>query len=172
MYQLSNEQVNLIDQDLIRLGLTTESVRANILDHLCILIEQEITHPDEFDQAYSAFLPVFYHKELREIEKQTQQLLLSHDHVILTKVQFFLLLFFMLAGPFVIYLLCSIPAQSPASPYMLPKTLWGPVLAYALWPLCSLLVMFLIPDHLDPPIPKHARIALGFRPVIFIIEQS
>ena len=51
MYQLSNEQVDLIDQDLIRLGLTTESVRANILDHLCILIEQEITHPDEFDQA-------------------------------------------------------------------------------------------------------------------------
>ena len=171
MYQLSNEQVDLIDLDLIRLGLTTESVRANILDHLCILIEQQITHADEFDQAYRTLLPSFYQNDLREIETQTQLLLWSRDHLILTKMQFFALLFFMLTGPFVFYMLWTIPAQSPASAYLVSKKVWGPVLAYGTWPLCSLFVLFLIPDHLDPPIPKRARIALGFRPVITIIGQ-
>lgn len=170
MYSLSNEQVELIDRDLIRLGLRTESVRANILDHLCIMIEQEITCADEFEEAYRNFLPAFYNKELHEIETQTQLLLWSRDHLILTKLQFFALLFFMLAAPFVIYLLCTIPVQSPTSVYAVPKIVWGPVLAYATWPLCSLFVLFLIPDHLDPPIPKHARVALGFRPVIFVIH--
>jgi len=171
MYPLSDEQVDLIDQDLIRLGLTTESVRANILDHVCILIEQQIGHADEFDKAYRSLLPTFYHKDLREIEWQTQLLLLSRDHLILTKIQFFTLLFLMLAGPFVIYLLWAISAQPTASTYLVPKAVWGPVLAYAAWPLSSLIVIFLIPDHLDPPVPKHARIALGVAPLIAVIKR-
>jgi hypothetical protein len=170
MYQLNDAQVALIDQDLIRLGLTTESVRANILDHLCIMIEQEITCADEFEEAYQTFLPAFYNKELREIERKTQLLLWSRDHLILTKLQFFALLFFLLVGPCVMYLWWASHAPAPAHEYVVPKVVWGPVLAYASWPLSSLLVLFLIPDRLDPPIPRHARVALGFRSGVFIIR--
>lgn len=171
MYHLSDEQVDLIDRDLTRLGLTTTSVRANILDHLCIMIEQHISDNGKFEEAYQTLLPTFYRRELREIEMQTRLLLLSRDHLILTKMQFFALLFLMLAAPFVIYLLWAIPPEWAKGPYLIPMTIWGPVLAYASWPLFSLIVVFLIPDRLDPPIPKHARIALGLRSLISVIEQ-
>lgn len=171
MYSLSNEQVDLIDRDLIRLGLHTESVRTNILDHLCIMIEQEIACADEFEEAYRNILPAFYNKELREIERQTQLLLWSRDHLILTKLQFFALLFFLLVGPCIMYMWWASQTEVPASEYLVPKDVWGAVLAYASWPLSSLLVLFLIPDRLDPPIPRHAKVAVGFRRGIFIMQQ-
>lgn len=170
MYQLSNEQVDYIHDDLVRLGIRTQSIRNNLLDHICILLENEMESSEQFETLYRTILPRFYNQNLNEVEIQAQRLTFSR-HLTLTKLQFFFFLFVLIVSPFMICLLCIIPPHSVGARVdQFTKDLWGPMLAYGLWPISSLLVLFLIPDSMDPPIARHAKIFIGIRPIIAVIN--
>ena len=168
MYQLSTEEIEYIQSDLTRSGIRTQGLRDNLLDHICILLEDKLQHSDEFEAVYRIILSGFYIENLRELEGQTRLLELSRHHLILTKLQFFIILFILLLFPFIVYLANHITFTWFGIETGLTKNLWGPVLAYAVWPISSLLVLFLIPDRLDPPIQRRAKIFIGMRPVIAV----
>jgi hypothetical protein len=161
MRQLSEKEIDFIEADLIRKGIVTKSVRDNLLDHICILFEEQAAMEEDFITAYNNLIRRFYLNDIREIELGARLAVLSRRHLILTKSEFFVSLLLMMVVPIAVYLLSFSDLQ---------KDVWGPVLAYATWPLCSLIVVFFIPDKLDPPLSKNSRIAIGFRPLISIID--
>jgi len=75
MHKLSDEQVDFIMDDIERQGIVTEDVKYNILDHVCCIIENKMPSCENFYTFYKNTIARFYHKELNEIEQQTQELL-------------------------------------------------------------------------------------------------
>ena len=81
MYSISDDQVDFILDDIERRGVVTEDVRYNILDHVCCIIENEMTSESNFKEFYRNTITQFYEKELCEIEEETQILLtFKHYH--------------------------------------------------------------------------------------------
>lgn len=75
MYSITDEQVDFIHDDITRRGVITEDVRDNILDHVCCIIEYEMTTEKDFYEFYENTIARFYRKELREIEDETRDLI-------------------------------------------------------------------------------------------------
>ena len=75
MYRVTDEQVDFILEDIAKRGVTTEDVKYNILDHVCCIIENEMSEEMNFHEFYRQTIARFYRKELGEIEEETQQLL-------------------------------------------------------------------------------------------------
>jgi hypothetical protein len=159
MYSISDQQIDFILSDLHSKGIKIEGLQSNLLDHICILIEQNLEQDEDFEQYYSTTLKTFYQKELREIEEETLFLLRYKNHLRLSRNQFFLLLFIVFIGPFIG---CD----------LLGMIGWVPTLIYSLWPLLTLLVLFLTPERFDPLLPKKSKVLLGFRPLIKLIPQG
>ena len=61
MYQITEENIDFILEDLEKCGIKTESLRLNLLDHICIIIEENMEEGGDFHQFYAAnnkkFLP-------------------------------------------------------------------------------------------------------------------
>ncbi|MFK8044609.1 MAG: hypothetical protein AB8B72_03885 [Crocinitomicaceae bacterium] len=76
MYNVTDKQVDYILSDIEKKGIITEDVRYNILDHVCCIIENELTEEENFEKFYENAIAQFYHKELHEIEEETQKLLI------------------------------------------------------------------------------------------------
>ena len=170
MYQLDDQQVDFIDSDLRQRGIRTESLRLNLLDHICILVEENLGEEDDFHRCYAAVIRSFYKNELRELEEETHLLMVMRKgHLLLNRVQFFLLLFTLLIGPFIMYDLVWMVNAAPVTGWRLPTEIWAGTLVFALFPLLILLVLFLTPDRFDPLIPRGARVLLGYRPLIRIL---
>ena len=75
MHNVTDEQVDFILDDLEKRGVITEDVRYNILDHVCCIIENEMSNESDFNEFYEHTIAQFYRKELGEIEEETQVLL-------------------------------------------------------------------------------------------------
>jgi len=75
MYNLTDEQIDFINTDITKRGIETEDVRDNILDHVCCIIENELTVDGDFKTFYVNTIARFYTKELREIEEETHDLI-------------------------------------------------------------------------------------------------
>ncbi len=75
MYNITDDQVDFILDDIEKRGVTTEDVRYNILDHVCCIIENEMKGESNFNEFYRNTIAQFYIKELGEIEEETQVLL-------------------------------------------------------------------------------------------------
>ncbi len=75
MYSISDQQVDFILDDIAKRGVSTEDVKYNILDHVCCIIENEMSDEMNFNEFYRNTIARFYRKELGEIEEETQQLL-------------------------------------------------------------------------------------------------
>jgi hypothetical protein len=50
--------------------------------------------------------------------------------------------------------------------------IWGDTIVYALWPFCVLLVIFFIPERLDPIVPRHSKIIFGKKPFIQVLSKQ
>lgn len=172
MNLLSEQEIDFIECDLIRRGIQTKSIRDNILDHICILLEERLDKQDNFSVAYEEILKTFYTYELREIEVDARIAVLSSRHLVLNKLQFFLVLFVVLTAPFILYLISLASHISWQAIILSTKETWKSTLAYATWPLSSLIVLFLIPDRLDSPIPRRSRIFIGLDPFISVTSSS
>ena len=75
MYNVSDDQVEFILNDIEKRGVTTEDVRYNILDHVCCIIENDFKDGKDFFKFYENTIARFYKKELSEIERETENLL-------------------------------------------------------------------------------------------------
>ena len=79
MVRVSDEQVDFILQEIEARGVTIEDLQYNLLDHMCCIIENEMSETDDFDQFFQRLLPRFFNDNLREIQEETE-LLLTFKH--------------------------------------------------------------------------------------------
>ena len=171
MYCLTDQEVDFILQDIIDRGITTEDLQYNLLDHICIIIEQNLEPGLDFKECYFSVIKTFYRVELSEIEEETRLLSIYKNHLVLNKRQFFFLIFSIFIGPFIVYNMLWIDMNWQSDRWNIPIDIWGTSLAYALWPALIILVIFLTPEKYDPLIPKESSILLGKKPFIKIIPH-
>src|SRR5215467_3680341 len=169
MYCLRDEHIEFIHNDIMRRGIKLESLQQELLDHICTIIEQNLEADDDFISFYSKTITSFYKEELKEIEEQTLFLLsCKGPHVLLSRNAFFLLLFSVIIGPYIVTdLICFISQNNWFNIEILSGTF-----VYALFPLLVLFVLYTTPDRLDPVIPKHAKILIGIRPFMKLIRPG
>ncbi len=79
MVHITDQQVDRILQDLEAQGILLEDLRLNLLDHICCVLENELTCAEEFDAHYPEVLQRFYRSRLSEIQEETE-LLLTFKH--------------------------------------------------------------------------------------------
>ncbi len=171
MYCLTEQEVDFILHDIVDRGIVTEDLQFNLLDHICILIEQKLEQGADFKECYFFVVKTFYKYELSEIEEETRILSGFKSHLAFNKKQFFSLVFSVFIGPFIIYNLLWIDMHWQSDRWDIPEDVWGASIAYALWPALIILVIFLTPEKYDPLIPKQSTIILGIKPFIKIIPN-
>jgi hypothetical protein len=171
MYTLNEQQLDFILSDINARGVRLESLQYDLLDHICVIVEQRLEKEEDFEQCYKTTIRAFYRQELREIEDETLFLLACRNRLVLSKSQFFLLLFTIFTGPFLSIDLAWLVTSGPAAGWNIPLHVWAPTVVYSLFPLLILLVLLLTPERLDPLIPAKSKILLGIRPFIKIIPN-
>jgi len=86
MYQLSDQQLDWILDDIRRRGIETEDLQVNLLDHICCIIESELEENGDFGQFYSSVISRFYKRDLKEVEEETKSLLLFKNYYAMKKI--------------------------------------------------------------------------------------
>ena len=86
MYELSKDQVDFILEDVRRNGIKTEELQLSLLDHICCVIENEMSPDKNFDELYRSVLPRFFKNELKEIQEETDLLLTFKHYYAMKKV--------------------------------------------------------------------------------------
>lgn len=85
MYHISDQQIDFILNDIHARGIEQESLRLNLLDHICIIIEENLQDDGDFETFYLSVLSTFYKKELRELEDATVFLLNNQKYFVMKK---------------------------------------------------------------------------------------
>ena len=171
MYCLSDQEVDFILKDIIARGIITEDIQYNLLDHICIIIEQNLDQYSDFKEYYYSVIKNFYRQDLSEIEEETRIISTYKKHLVFNRKQFLFLLFSIFPGFFIAYNILWIDMNWQSTRWDIPIEIWGNSLAYALWPSLILLVIFLTPEKFDPLIPKKSTILLGIKPFVKIIPD-
>jgi hypothetical protein len=86
MYQLSEQQIAFILDDISARGIETDSLQQDLLDHICCVIEHGLEENGDFGAFYQTILPTSYKKELCEIEQETALLLTFKNYYAMKKV--------------------------------------------------------------------------------------
>jgi hypothetical protein len=86
VYVLTDEQIAFILNDIRRNGIELEELQLDLLDHICCVIETELTPENNFEEVYRSILPRFYKRSLREIEEETQLLLTFKNYYAMKKI--------------------------------------------------------------------------------------
>lgn len=71
MIALRDEHIDFIARDLRQKGIHTPDLQDNLLDHICCILETEMSDLGEFDSRYPEVLTRFYKNNLSEIEDET-----------------------------------------------------------------------------------------------------
>ncbi|MBA3706317.1 MAG: hypothetical protein H0W84_10610, partial [Bacteroidetes bacterium] len=85
MYTLSEQQIDLILNDIKSRGVEMEDLQLNLLDHICCIIECELELDGNFENFYQEIIPRFFKKELKEIEEETIFLLTFKNYYAMKK---------------------------------------------------------------------------------------
>lgn len=75
MRKVTHEEVDYILNDFERRGIVLDDLRDDLLDHMCCIIECEMTEDDNFYRFYETVLPRFFKEKLEEIQTETDNLL-------------------------------------------------------------------------------------------------
>jgi hypothetical protein len=86
MYQLSDQQIDFILDDISARGVEMESLQQNLLDHVCCIIEQNLEANGDFESFYKKTIKTFYKDALWEIEEETLLLLTYKNYYAMKKV--------------------------------------------------------------------------------------
>jgi len=86
MYQITDQQMDYILNDIRRNGIHMEDLQLNLLDHICCLVEYNLKETDDFESFYHRTIKQFYSKELKEIEEETIQLLTFKNYFMMKKI--------------------------------------------------------------------------------------
>ena len=167
MYCITDQQMDFILDDLRSKGILLEDLQQNLLDHICVLIEENLTTDGNFEQYYFTVIRSFYKKELSEIEEETRFLLTRPKYLLLlNRNQFFTPFFIIFLGPYITCAILTLTGSWPGDAWIF-FTGW---LALNSFP--TLMVLLLTPDKYDPLIPRNARIMLGSAPFIRILPAT
>ena|ERR1700722_8200248 len=173
MATLTDEQVDAVLADLHTQGIRLEGLRDNLLDHICILLEERLDAGGSFEQEYAAVLASFYRKELYELEEEALFLTsLRGPHVVLNRGWFFLCAFAVVLSPYLAYIAQWWFSQRPIGIVGDSFDVIAGGMVLDLYPLLTVIVLFLTPNRFDPLIPWRSKILLGkFRPFIRVLPQ-
>jgi len=170
MFGITDKHIDFVLDDLSSKGVRIDDLQLNLLDHICILAEQNLEEGGDFEAYYRSVIPSFYRQHLGEIQEETL-FLLKHRKcfAVLSRWQLFLLLFFVLIGPIICWTTATLigPGQTTTQSMIINSCEGGFV--FALFPLLFLLVLFLTPERFDPLIPRGAKILLGWKPFVSIV---
>jgi hypothetical protein len=86
MYQLSEQQIDYIFDDISARGVEMESLQQNLLDHICCIIEQDLEANGDFENFYQKTIQTFYKDALWEIEEETLLLLTYKNYYTMKKI--------------------------------------------------------------------------------------
>jgi hypothetical protein len=172
MYCLSDKQIDFIAADIRRRGIHLQGLHENLLDHICIIIEEKLEKDEEFETVYATVIQSFYRTELKEIEEEAIFLVQYNRHWVLSRGVFFTILFSFFIGPFIAYDALWLINSYAEHGWYLPRYVWGASFVYSLFPLLILLVLLFTPERLDPLIPRKSRILIGIRPFIKIVRVA
>lgn len=86
MYQLSEQQIDYIFDDISARGVEMESLQQNLLDHVCCIIENNLEENGDFESFYQKTIKSFYKDELWEIEEETLLLLTYKNYYTMKKI--------------------------------------------------------------------------------------
>ncbi len=86
MYQLSEQQIDFIFDDISARGVEMESLQQNLLDHVCCIIENNLEVNGDFESFYKKTIQTFYKDELWEIEEETLLLLTYKNYYTMKKI--------------------------------------------------------------------------------------
>ena len=75
MVSLTDEQVDFIRKEIESHGISLPDLQTNLIDHMCTIIENEMSDSDDFHSFFYSILPRFFHDNLHEIEMETIQLI-------------------------------------------------------------------------------------------------
>jgi hypothetical protein len=165
MFPINDQHIEFVLRDLDANGIKTPDLQQNLLDHICILAERDLTEGDDFYVYYRTAILFFYREELAEIETETRFLLRHRRPWLLLSRSWFLCgLFVVLVGPFIAFALLWLLRMG-----RLPLEVWGGTLIFMQFPFLVWLVIALTPDRFDPLLPKGAKVLLGWRPIISIL---
>lgn len=172
MATLTDDQVDYILNDIRAHGIRLEDLQDNLLDHICILVEERLEEGTDFEGLYASIIPRFYRKELYELEEEALFLTsLRGPHLVLSRNRFFLMVFTIVASPYMLYLLRWWFVERPGGDFRHPMDVLSGAMVFALYPFLTTFVLFFTPDRFDPLIPKRSSIVLGLRPLIRILPQ-
>lgn len=77
--ELSNEQIDYIQKDINYRGIVLEDLEEELLDHVCILVEERMSSGQRFIDAYDAVIQSFgSDQEIQQVQNQT--LILSNNN--------------------------------------------------------------------------------------------
>ncbi len=86
MYQLSEQQIDYIFNDISARGVEMESLQQNLLDHVCCIIENNLEANGDFENFYQKTIKTFYKDALWEIEEETLLLLTYKNYYTMKKI--------------------------------------------------------------------------------------
>lgn len=89
MYQINDKQIDFILDDIRRRGIEMEDLQLNLLDHVCCIIEQNLSHDGDFEDFYKKTIPKFCKSELWEIEEETINLLIFKHYYTMKKIMIY-----------------------------------------------------------------------------------
>ncbi|MCF8424623.1 MAG: hypothetical protein K9H41_09780 [Bacteroidia bacterium] len=89
MYQLNEQQIDYILNDIGARGVEMESLQQNLLDHICCIIENNLEENGDFESFYKKTIQTFYKDALWEIEEETLQLLTNKNYYKMKKIMIY-----------------------------------------------------------------------------------
>lgn len=88
MVKLTDEQVEVVFDEIKARGVTIEDLQYNLLDHMCCIIENEMGEDDDFHQFLHAVFPRFFNDNLVEIEQETILLVTFKNYYAMKKTMY------------------------------------------------------------------------------------
>lgn len=88
MYQLSDDDIAFILDDIRRNGVEMEDLQLNLLDHVCCIIENNLEANGDFRNFYSETIKSFYKGKLSELQEETISLLNNKYYYTMKKFMF------------------------------------------------------------------------------------
>jgi hypothetical protein len=173
MTVLSDKQVDFVLDDLRAHGIRLEGLRDNLLDHICILLEERLEAGGSFEEEYDGVLATFYRKELYELEEEALFLTsLRGPHVVLTRGWFFLCAFAVVLSPYLFYVAQWWFFERPMGDIRNSMDVLGGAMVLDLYPLLTVFVLYLTPNRFDPLIPWRSKVLLGGKTLIRVLPAA
>jgi len=85
MYNITDDQLNFMLDDIKARGIVLEDLQDNLLDHICCVIENEMPDSADFYKFYEQILPKFFKRKLSEIQEETDNLLTFKNYYAMKK---------------------------------------------------------------------------------------